>query len=149
MKKGSEDESIIAYVHGRIDKELETFASSLGVQTSYLSTRIGALLLTSRTGMESNLPSLRPATSKERSPLESVERIEHARHASTWRKSAKRKSSSKAPKNKVASKKKPLSSIKKYWAKFTPEQRKKIMAARHAKWSAAAKASWGKGKRAA
>jgi hypothetical protein len=146
MRKRAEDDTFIAYVHGRIDKELETFAASLGVQASYLSERIAALLLSQGQRMESPLSSMRLEALSSRQSVESVEGTLHAHRASTRHSSKARAGSDKARKAKV--KLETLSPIQKYWAKFTPLQRKRMMAKRHAKWSTEAKAAW-KGKKKA
>ena len=145
-KEDSGDETIIAYIHGRIDKEIEIFAASIGLQQEYLRARLSPLIFPMGKGLESNLSNLRSAASQRDSAMESVEGSSTTHRHRSQRRASSSTASRKAAKSKVAKK---LSSIAKWWAQFTPEERKKIAAQRKRKWSPEAKAKWSRKAKAA
>lgn len=113
-------ENSIAYLHGRIEAQLEAFAGSLGVPPSELTSRVAALLLALPSGSllrtEDNMPSLRRKTT--RAYKKRLSKVEVASRPS-------------GPAPPV--RKRRTSSIKSYWERMTPKERQAEMARRVAK----------------
>lgn len=127
MKPDANLEKAIAYIHGRIAIQIETFAQSLGLPASDLAARVGTLLFgqTGREplGPEDRMPFMHRETAKGGKTVEPLAVASRTR--------------SKAPV-------KAQSKIKNYWANMTPEQRQAEMKRRQRKWSPEAKAKWRK-----
>ena len=122
MKHGQNNtvsESQIAYLHGRIEHELEGFASSLGVDLKEVSTRVGAALVSSAGGQSvrgpDSLPIVRRKTTKAHKAVAKV---------------GLRGRMSRKPQGTVHHKK---SGIRQYWDRLTPKQRREEMQRRVAK----------------
>lgn len=56
-------DSVIAYIHGRIEKEIESFAASIGIPSVTLAARVAALLSPEREGHFHNVSVMRVETS--------------------------------------------------------------------------------------
>lgn len=133
----------IAYLHGRIERELEAFADSVSFPKVVVTRRLGALLLGFRQGDENRLSHLPSSgnhveTRQGSSVPPKVEGTVESHGGSSLKQLEAAQSPSKAGENKV-------SAIKEYWAKMTPEERKKVMRERMKKWAPEAKAKWKKG----
>jgi hypothetical protein len=128
----------IAYIHGRVERELEAFANSLAIPAVELTQRLGRLLLGEGSGFEDSLPHVRLET---RSQSQRVAKVESPvdPHGSRPRLEAGGREA--APEVAPGEVKEP-SPIKKYWAQFTPEERRKMFKARQRKWAPEAKAKW-------
>jgi hypothetical protein len=113
--KGKSDETIISYIHGRVDKELESFAAALGISENFLKERIGSYLLKMGTGLEGDMSGMRSKTSQNDRVVEPMARVKHAHRNRTSSKKVR------------ASNKKLGAATKRYWAAMTPEQRSKEM----------------------
>lgn len=111
-------ESQIAYIHGRIEHEIEGFANSLGIPTLVLTERLAELLHARRSGVEDSMPGLREISSKRSEKLgktlEVAERTHLGSQAIKSPKPAKKRTNS-------------------YWANMTPEQRSAEIKRRFAK----------------
>lgn len=112
----NEEENIavqIAYIHGRIEAQLESFAQSLNIPASQLTSRVGALLLGSQggeiVGSSRGVSKLRRETSAGDSSVEPLEVASSTRSRASNRKKG----------------------VKGYWAKLTPEQRSDEMKKRY------------------
>jgi hypothetical protein len=105
----------IAYIHGRIEAQLESFAQSLNIPSSQLASRVGALLLGAQggeiVGPARGVSKLRREAAAGSSSVEPVEMAGGTRGGAQNR--------SKGPKG--------------YWAKLTPEQRSEEMRRRYKK----------------
>jgi hypothetical protein len=109
----------IAYIHGRIEAQIEGFAASLGVSAAELAGRLGELLLGAqggeRLGVDDRLPKLRGKAGAGGQGVESValaggtsgERAQQAKSGHLDGVSA--------------------GGVKAYWAKMTPAARRKEM----------------------
>lgn len=107
-------EIISAYIHGRIEAQIEAFAETLNIPKSQLTNRLGTLLLSNPQPRDENsMRILRRKTAKTHKPVRKVAVDSNARKNST-RKTASRKVG--RPKKKVG-----------YWASMTPEQRSEEM----------------------
>lgn len=122
-EKYIEQEKAIAFIHGRISVQIEDFAKILKLPERELANRLGILLLGLQSGekirVENNLPELRPKTTKRTKRLRKMEMV-----SSTHRNKTYKKNSSITRRGQKS---------KSWWMKFTPEQRKKIMAERRKK----------------
>lgn len=111
MNAKSRIEIGIAYIHGRIEAQIEAFAFGIGVPSASLAARVGALLLGNQNGkivrIEDHMPTLRKKTAKA--------------HTAT-RKMALVSNASRKPQRKNT-----------YWDRMTPRQRKAEMARRREK----------------
>src|SRR6185312_8614684 len=108
--KGSNErgiEVIVAYIHGRVEAQIEGFSNNLGIPTSELTTRVATLLLgmPSRS-LEDRMSKVPRKTSKAYKTMGSVE-VASGSRGNTSRKGKK--------------------VTHPYWSKLTPEQRKKEM----------------------
>jgi hypothetical protein len=116
MKRGNTHDSInpeaIAYLHGRIDKEIEIFAAtSVHVNAGELAERLGELLLAARVRIENHLSTLRESTTQGDKTLATVEMVSGP-HSITSRKGMTDEAKEKL--RKIA---------KARWAAMTPRQR--------------------------
>jgi hypothetical protein len=121
------DEVQVAYLHGRIEAEIERFASSMGISPLELTERLVELLLPPGKRAGNRLPVLQSNSPARRSPVAKVEvAVEpHGRR----------------PQNREVG---ATSAIKKYWQKMTREQRSAEVRRRMKKWSPEAKKKWRK-----
>jgi hypothetical protein len=105
----------VAYIHGRIEAQLEAFANSLNIPAAQLTSRVGALLLGSQgredMGPARRVSKLRRETAAGSCTVEPVEVAGSTRGGASNRR--------KGPKG--------------YWAKLTPEQRSEEMRRRYKK----------------
>jgi hypothetical protein len=142
MKRSIHDEQELrertAYIHGRIERELEAFASSLAIPAMELTQRVGRLLLGEGPRVENHLPHVRLEARPESRALATLESVERPHGGSPRLTAGGRAAAAQAPVGEV----KPPPPIKLYWAQFTPDERKQMMKERHAKWSPAAKKTW-------
>ena len=131
----------IAYIHGRIEREIEAFATALSLPPMALTSRLGALLLGIPEGHDHSLPDVPVEAGPGSRVLAEVEgaRQSHGGVARTRRQLAAGKRTGKAAPDKVSE------GQKKYWADMTPEERSKEMARRRRKWSKASLAKWQRG----
>jgi hypothetical protein len=132
----------VAYIHGRIERELEAFAHSLAIPAVELTYRVGALLLGDGEGRQDRLPPLPVGTGTRSIVVAEVEGpVEpHGGKPRAQRRTADNDSTTATAPRKV----KALTGIQRYWARFTPDERSRMMKARFKKWSPEAKASWGR-----
>lgn len=80
MNSGRNFENAIAYLHGRIEKEIEGFAQSLGVPTEILTSRLADLLRASGARGENQMSLVRlPSQQHQRPTTREVESVGHAR----------------------------------------------------------------------
>lgn len=112
MKRRKEDaedsknfEVSIAYIHGRLEAQIEAFAQSLGIPARFLTNRLGTLLLVPEGGevlrVADHLPVVRRKTAKRSKAVAKVAVVSRPR--------SKASSSGKGPRA--------------YWAAMTPKQR--------------------------
>jgi hypothetical protein len=154
MKRGLIDEQKlrerIAYIHGRVERELEAFAASLNVSPMELTHRVGYLLCGLGEGSEDPLPDVRLAPGQRgalMAAMESTQRPHGGGALSRPRAGGGQvNGSGKATTGATATGEVELTPIQRYWAQFTPEERSKLMKARVAKWSPEAKAKWKRGR---
>lgn len=119
MKHGSKALDVsIAYIHGRLEAEVESFASSLGITSQELTRRVGILLLGQGVGSGNSVPTVRVQTTTD---SETVEQM------------ARRSSASKRRAQKHPTHAKPFKGVKGYWAKMTAGQRSAEMNRRRLK----------------
>jgi len=118
----NENESLavqIAYIHGRIEAQLEAFAQSLGLPTADLTGRMGSLLLYPQggeiVGLARGVPKLRSKTAAGSKAVEPMAVVSGSRSGASG-------------------------NAKSYWAKMTPEQRSAEMRKRYKKRLATIKA---------
>lgn len=154
MRKGIDEQKLresIAYIHGRIERELEAFAGSLALPAVELTQRVGALLLGQGQWTGDRLPSVpsrRSALdSRQRSiPVAALESAIESHGGGAQSRlilPAPSPGTSEAPTRQMTAQ-------QQYWASKTPEQRSAEMRKRMKKWSPTAKAKWqgtGKGKK--
>jgi hypothetical protein len=99
-----------AYLHGRIEAQLEIYATSMGVPSFELTNRVAALLLTGSQGStENSMPDMRGEATETRQALRKMEM------AGRPSKGRPRKTGPRG-----------------YWAKMTPLERKSEMRRRYA-----------------
>ena len=121
----------IAYLHGKIEAELNYLALAAGLDARMVTARVGALLSGAGYGAESSLPMrMEPAHGRAGAgkPVADVEGRQqpHGRGASHRAAKGRRKGTKAG---------KAVSGIKAYWTAMTPEQRSKEMARRQRKRS--------------
>ena len=122
----------VAYIHGRVEAQLERFADAMGISTLELTERLVEAL---RPAAADNLPGVRQtARSKRDAFLAALEVVEPA-HGHGARSEDERTGHA-AKARAVKARGSQLS----YWAKFTPAQRKKEWARRLRKRTATIKA---------
>jgi hypothetical protein len=101
MKHGSKIEVSVAYIHGRIEAQLEAFAQSLDIPAWELAGRVGALLLGAESwsvlGTEDRVPSV-SGSATERSKTARKVAVDGGTHRSSAQKA--------------------------YWERMTPKQRR-------------------------
>jgi hypothetical protein len=151
MRRILQDEQIqrerIAYLHGRIEREIEAFADSLDLPKMELTQRLGALLLGIGQGYADHLPSV----SGGRRHLEAGQGSDvlatlegavepHGRSAQPERIEAS-VGTRQAHTHEVKAEYSKAS--KGYWAKMSPLQRKREMMRRQSLWSTRALKKWG------
>jgi hypothetical protein len=109
----------LAYIHGRIEAQLEAYAQSLGLPAAQLTSRMGTLLLGTQNGEvmgpARGVPKLRSEAAKGGEAMEPMAVAGSPRRRASG-------------------------SSKAYWAKMTPEQRSKEMQRRTKKRLATIKA---------
>jgi hypothetical protein len=110
-------ENRIAYIHGRLDQQIQGYAESLGIPTELLAERLATLLRPSGSWSEDQVSSLRLPT-EERPTVGKVEGTGDAHGKATQGGGGRVKSSYQS------------TGQKKYWDKFTPEEKSTEMARR-------------------
>lgn len=65
----------LAYIHGRIDSQIDGYAASIGVPATALAARLAALLSPAREGSFDNLPLLPSGPAEDRGAVESMEMV--------------------------------------------------------------------------
>jgi hypothetical protein len=106
-------DTAVAYLHGRIEAQLEAFAVSIGTSAADLTSRVATLLLAQGAGTAERVPKLRGASTSGDTRLAKVALVDRA-HRPTQ--DAKRPGTYSS---KVRS-----TNVKGYWARMTPKQRK-------------------------
>ena len=128
MPKGAvHDEVKVAYLHGRLEAEIERFASSMGISPLELTERLVELLLPQGKRSGHRLPVLQHDSPARRVPVAKVE-VAVEPHGSR-------------PQDRES---KPTSAIQAYWQNMTEAQRSAEMRRRMRKWSPEAKKKWRK-----
>ena len=126
MRDNAKLNEAIAYLHGKIEAELNYLALAAGLDARMVTARVGALLSGAGHGAESGLPMrMEPAHGRAGAgkPVADVEgRQQPHGHGAPHRAASKKRSK--------AGKAKKLVGIKAYWAAMTPEQRSAEMAKR-------------------
>lgn len=150
MRRTSEDEQSLrertAYLHGRIEREIEAFADSINVSKVELTQRLGALLLGIGTGHGDYLSHLSTGRSYMEartgstgtSPLESLGDTSSSSPQPEWTTTSI--SAGQITKGEIERKHSKIA--KGYWARMTPAQRSQEMQRRQSLWSTAAKKKW-------
>jgi hypothetical protein len=116
----------LAYIHGRIDSQIDGYAASIGVPATALAARLAALLSPAREGSFDNLPLLPSGPAEDRGAVESMEMVVAA-HGGTAPHSGG-SSTSQTGQGEVAKK------------HFSPEGLKAISEATKRRWAKAKKA---------
>jgi hypothetical protein len=84
MKKGIHDsisDQTIAYIHGRIEREIEQIALATGIPFGFITQRIAELLHPlGPSRVESEVPLLRGNTTRRSATLATLEMVEHSHH---------------------------------------------------------------------
>ena len=123
---GPKLEVSIAYIHGRIEAQIDAFAGSLEIPPAYLASRLGSLLLGQEdgevVGTEHHLPVMPRKTVAGGKTVAKVA-VDGGTHRGSTQKA--------------------------YWANMTPQQRSAEWKRRFKKWPPAAKLRWKKWKKAA
>jgi hypothetical protein len=130
----------IAYIHGRIERELEAFAATLALPPLALTARVGALLLGVEPGDVHHLSDVPLASGEGSGTVAEMEGAgeSHGRGTRTRGQLAARSGTGSPTPHQV----KGSVAQKKYWGDKTPEERSKEMARRRRKWSPEARAKW-------
>ena len=119
------NETSIAYIHGRIEAQLEAYAFGIGIPASELAARLGTLLLGTESGpvlgTHDRVPKL-PSPPAARSKAVAKVALDG-------------RTSGGASKQRA------------YWASLSPLQRRREVRRRMQKWSPEAKARWAKGRK--
>lgn len=128
----------IAYIHGRIEREIEAFAASLALPAVALTSRLGALLLGLDERDAHRLPDVSMDARQGGRVLAEVESAgqSHGGVAQSRGQLTAGNGTGKAATNKVR---------RNYWANKTEEERIKEMARRRRKWTPEARAKWKSG----
>ena len=121
----------VAYIHGRVEAQLERFADAMGISTLELTERLVEAL---RPAAADNLPGVRQTAGPKRDALAAVEVAEsaHGHGARGEGKRAGHVAKARAVKARAGQ--------QRYWDKFTPAERKKEWARRLRKRTATIKA---------
>ena len=125
----STSSDLFAYIHGRIDKEIEFFSISSGIPASIIQQKLASILYPlGQKGPQSNMSDMSQSSIEGDTEPRSLEGSKRAHRNGSQREGSTDTSS-------AASESTPhkVSKIKQYWDKFTPLQRKRIMAKRLAK----------------
>lgn len=149
MKRGSHDEQTlrerIAYIHGRLEYQIEAFADSLNVPRLELTQRLGAIFLGVGEGYADYLSDLQSG----RYHLEAgsgsgtAPEVEGAVSSHGSLPQPERPQESVRPRQAAQDQVEHRGSAQKgYWAKMTPQQRRNEMRRRQAKWGKEAVKKW-------